>query len=136
MFRTLILSCLDLTGLTASARRNAEGWESLELILEKRSRHFRRSRNHDVASTLPHSKYDLFVRHPCTSGAPKSNNDLNTERAGMIVRFRVIFGRARGAVSRPRNFINTLKILRHRRASRVRDCLPAVPRASSAPAVK
>lgn len=48
--------------------------------------------------TLRHSKYDLFVRHPCTCRAPKSNNDLNTARPDGV-RFRVIS--VVQAVSRP-----------------------------------
>jgi len=89
----------------------------------------------------------LFVIRACTRGAPKSNNDLNRPRAG-DVRFRVISvartrarplapARARArARYRARNFINTLKILRHRRASRVEIACRSPPGASSAPPAK
>lgn len=74
----------------------------------------------------------LFVIRACTGGAPKSNNDLNTRVPDTVSRY---FG-SHAARYRARNFINTLKILRHRRASR-RSRLPLIaPRASSAPAAK
>jgi hypothetical protein len=71
--------------------------DSYELVPEKEQsrsvrRKFRLFRPEErPVPTLRHSKYDLFVRHPCacTRGAPKSNNDLNRPRVD-DVRFRVI----------------------------------------------